>query len=98
MTLTKQSEIHFISTKELSTQLGVNRAKLQLLRETGLLRAVKVGKGYRYYSKDIERFVEIAQNYDLSSVEKIVSAGHAERIRKEHEKKKTFKTRNQKDC
>ena len=94
MTLTKQSEIRFISTKELSTQLGVSRAKIQLLRETGLLRAVRVGKGYRYYSKDIERFVEIAQNYDLSSVEKIVSAGNAERIRKEHEKK-TFKTRNQ---
>lgn len=98
MTLTKQSEIRFISTKELSTQLGVNRAKIQLLRETGLLRAVKVGKGYRYYSKDIERFVEIAQNYDLSSVEKIVSAGQAERIRREYEKKKTFKTRNQKNC
>ena len=98
MTLTKTSEIRFISTRELSTQLGVNRAKLQLLRETGLLRAVRVGKGYRYYSKDIERFVEIAQNYDLSSVEKIVSAGQAERIRREHEKTKTFKTRNQKNC
>ena len=98
MTLTKTSEIRFISTRELSTQLGVNRAKIQLLRETGLLRAVRVGKGYRYYSKDIERFVEIAQNYDLSSVEKIVSAGQAERIRKEREKKKTFKTRNQKNC
>lgn len=77
----------FYSTEELAEELGVDNRKIGWLRKYGLLRAVQIGKAYRYYVTDIEDFVRQYGDYDLSNEEKIEMAGALQRVRRQKEEK-----------
>lgn len=77
----------FYSTEELAEELGVDNRKIGWLRKYGLLRAVQIGKAYRYYVTDIEEFVRQYGDYDLSNEEKIEMAGALQRVRRQKEEK-----------
>lgn len=77
----------FYSTEELADELGVDNRKIGWLRKYGLLRAVQIGKAYRYYVADIEDFVRQYGDYDLSNEEKIEMAGALQRVRIQQEEK-----------
>lgn len=77
----------FYSTEELADELGVDNRKIGWLRKYGLLRAVRIGKAYRFYVTDIEDFVKQYGDYDLSDEEKIETAGALQRVRRQKEDK-----------
>ena len=58
------------STKDLCNLLKVNRSKIQWLRESGLLPARKIGKGYITTEEELKEFMNITTGLDLSSKQK----------------------------
>lgn len=60
-----------LTTQQAAKALHIERHRLGQLRRFGLIHACKLGKGYGYRPSELERFLEWAQDKDLSSREKI---------------------------
>ena len=67
--------MNIYSTKDLCNLLKVNRSKIQWLRESGLLPARKIGKGYITTEEELKEFMNITTGLDLSSKQKIKIVG-----------------------
>ena len=55
------------STDEVAYHLSTHEHRVNLLRECGAIVGIKNGKGYIYSRKEIERFLEDYQGYDLQT-------------------------------
>lgn len=70
------------TTAEVAKYLKRGRHYIGLIRDAGLLKGIKLGRGYLYDSEDVKAFVELAKEYDLSNKEKVILAGIAHRKEK----------------
>ena len=66
-------------TEDLCRLLKVNRAKVQWLRESGLLPARRIGKSYLTTEKEFQDFLDHTQGMDISNEYKIKLAGQIKR-------------------
>ena len=60
-----------LTTEQAVKALHIERHQLAKLREFGLIRAVKLGKGYGYRRQELERFLEWAEGKDLGTLDQI---------------------------
>lgn len=60
-----------LNTEQAAKALHIERHRLGQLRRFGLIHACKLGKGYGYRPSELERFLEWAEDKDLSSLDKI---------------------------
>lgn len=63
------------TTNDLCKLLKVNRSKIQWLRESQLLKARKLGKGFITTEDELKEFMELTAGLDLSSKKKIEIVG-----------------------
>lgn len=56
-----------LNAKELCDMTHLNKNDLTLYRRTGLLKAIKKGKKYLYPMKEVEKFIEISVDMDLTN-------------------------------
>lgn len=63
------------TTSDLCNLLKVNRSKIQALRESGLLKARKLGKGFITTEDELKEFMDLTAGLDLSSKQKIKIVG-----------------------
>lgn len=63
------------TTSDLCILLKVNRSKIQALRESGLLKARKLGKGFITTEDELKEFMDLTAGLDLSSKQKIKIVG-----------------------
>lgn len=60
-----------LNTEQAAKALHIERHRLGQLRRFGLIHACRLGKGYGYRVTELERFLEWAEDKDLSSLDKI---------------------------
>lgn len=60
-----------LNTEETCKALHIERHRLAQLREYGLIRACKLGRGYGYRTQEIERFAEWAEGKNLGTFDQI---------------------------
>lgn len=65
-----------LTTKELSQMIKKDRHYIQEIREAGLITGIRLGRGWLYPVDEINRFIEIAKTYDLSTKEGLLLASH----------------------
>ena len=65
------------TTTEVAEYLRKDRHYIQYVREEGLLKGMKHGRGYLYRESEVKKFMQIVEDYqlDLSSHDKIILAG-----------------------
>ena len=63
------------TTSDLCKIQKVNRSKIQWLRESQLLKARKLGKGFITTEDELKEFMELTAGLDLSSKKKIEIVG-----------------------
>lgn len=71
---TEKTSKLFYTTAELAAELHVNRHVIGWLREAGLLKAVRIGRGYSFHVDQIKAFADEFAYDDLTSKEKIYMA------------------------
>lgn len=59
------------STTDLAHELHTDRNKIDSLRNAGLLRGIKIGKGYIYPEEEVKRFLNESLGSDLSNMDAI---------------------------
>ena len=74
--------IKTVSTQELSKALGIERHKIKLMCELGMLTGIRTGRGWRFAESEAERFWEEYKGEDLSNAEKIRFAADMHRAKK----------------
>ena len=62
------------STTDLAHELHTDRNKIDALRNAGLLRGIKIGKGYIYPEDEVKRFLDENLDSDVSNTEEIAKA------------------------
>lgn len=60
------------STTDLAHELHTDRNKIDNLRKAGLLRGIKIGKGYIYPEEEVKRFLKENLGADVSNVNEIM--------------------------
>lgn len=73
--------VDVMTVKEVAKEMGVKAAKVHEYRNAGLIRMFRTGSGYQCTRKEFERFLDMLteQELDLSTPEKIILAGQANR-------------------
>lgn len=68
---------NYLNTQEVAKLLGCKRQKIKYLREAGLLRMFKLGKGYVTTPEEYKKFNELCFRYslDIGNADKIILAG-----------------------
>lgn len=62
------------TTRDLCELLKCNRTKIQWLRDSGLLKCRRFGKGYLTTQDELKEFFDITSGLDLGSKQKIMLA------------------------
>lgn len=67
----------YLNTQDVAKRLGCKRQKIKYLRESGLLRMFKKGKGYVTTPDEFKKFNELCLKYslDIGNADKIILAG-----------------------
>lgn len=60
-----------LTTDQVVQALHIERHRLGMLRRYGLIRAVRLGRGYGYRTQEIERFLEWAEGKNLGTIDHI---------------------------
>lgn len=55
------------TTEQVVNLTGINRRKLYLFKDMGLLNPIRIGKGYLWQHSEIENFLDWAKGLDLSN-------------------------------
>ena len=77
----------FLTTNDVAKILKKDRHYVGMLRQAGLLDFYRFGRGYMHTEEQIKKFLSIAENYDLSTKEKVILAGMHEREKgKKHDR------------
>lgn len=73
--------VDVMTVKEVAKEMGVKASKVHEYRHAGLIRMFRTGSGYQCTRKEFLRFLDLLteQEMDLSTAEKIVLAGQANR-------------------
>lgn len=59
------------STTDLARELHTDRNKIDLLRNSGLIHGIKIGRGYIFPKQEVDRFLHDLLDQDLSNPESI---------------------------
>lgn len=62
------------TSKELADKLCSYEEKVNKLRSVGILKGIKMGKGYVYTHKEVEEFLELYRGMDLSTDKAILDS------------------------
>lgn len=70
----EKSKLDMISQDELADLLHVHRNNIAMLREVGIIKAIKLGKCYMFTQEEIKRFQREYRGFDVSNREKAIEA------------------------
>lgn len=59
------------TTKEAALELKISQRRIRLLVKHGLLHCRKFGKGFRFTDDDLNAFLKLTADYDLTTEENI---------------------------
>jgi DNA-binding transcriptional MerR regulator len=62
------------NTEEVSKMLGCSRQQIQMYRQIGIIKSIKIGKNYMFSTQAILEFQTIYQGADLSNRTKATEA------------------------
>ena len=71
--------MNLLTTNDVAKILRKDRHYIGLLRENGLLKSYRFGRGYMHSEEHVQEFLKLAEKYDLSSKDKVILAGLHER-------------------
>ena len=74
-----KATMELYSTQDICKMLKINRNKVQWLRESGLLKARRIGKGFLTSDQELQEFLDYTQGMDISNEYKIKLAGQIKR-------------------
>ena len=78
------SELQMLTREETSKLLNTSLPTLDLLREVGALKAIKIGKKFMYSQEAIRRFQSDYEGYELTNLVTMTDAyNHVSTIEKE---------------
>lgn len=63
----KASYLDMLNQDEVAKKLGTTKQNISVLREIGLIQAIKTGKGFMFSQREIERFQEVYRGCDVSN-------------------------------
>ncbi len=63
----KATYLDMLNQEEVAKKLGTTKQHISVLREIGLIQAIKTGKGFMFSQREIERFQEIYRGCDVSN-------------------------------
>lgn len=69
--------VKMLSVEEVGEILNVSRNQITMLREIGIIKAIKTGKNYMFPLEEIQRFQRDYIGYDVSNKEKAIKAYEA---------------------
>lgn len=67
-------ELKMLSQDEVAELLNTTRQHISILRDIGILRATKTGKGYMFSQQEIKEFQEQYKGYDVSNKFKAIES------------------------
>jgi hypothetical protein len=70
----EKSKLDMISQDELAKMLNVHRNNITMLREVGIIQAIKLGKCYMFTQEEIKRFQHDYRGFDVSNRIKAIEA------------------------
>lgn len=70
----KASYLNMLTQEEVAKKLGTTKQNISVLREIGLIQAIKTGKGFMFSQKEIERFQEVYRGCDVSNKVKVLES------------------------
>lgn len=70
----KASYLNMLTQEEVAKKLGTTKQNISVLREIGLIQAIKTGKGFMFSQKEIERFQEVYRGCDVSNRVKAIES------------------------
>lgn len=63
----KATYLDMLNQEEVAKKLGTTKQHISVLREIGLIQAIKTGKGFMFSQREIERFQDIYRGCDVSN-------------------------------
>lgn len=63
----KASYLDMLTQEEVAKKLGTTKQHISVLREIGLIQAIRTGKGFMFSQREIERFQEVYRGCDISN-------------------------------
>lgn len=70
----EKSKLDMISQDELADLLHVHRNNVAMLREVGIIQAIKLGKCYMFTQEEIQKFQRDYKGFDISNRAKAIEA------------------------
>lgn len=66
------SKLKMLTQADIAEILNCNKDNVTMLREVGVLRAIKTGRSYMYSQRELERFMEEYVGLDVSNRENAI--------------------------
>ena len=63
----KANYLDMLTQEEVADKLGATKQHISVLREIGLIQAIKTGKSFMFSQREIERFQEVYRGCDISN-------------------------------
>lgn len=70
----EETNLKMLSINDVCEILNVSRQQITMLREIGIINAIKTGKNYMFTKEEIQRFQRDYVGYDISNREKALKA------------------------
>lgn len=70
----KATYLDMLNQDEVAKKLGTTKQNISVLREIGLIQAIKTGKGFMFSQREIERFQEVYRGCDVSNRVKAIES------------------------
>ena len=68
------SHLNMLTQEEVAKKIGTTKQHISVLREIGIIQAIKTGKGYMFSQEEIKRFERVYKGYDVSNKVKALEA------------------------
>lgn len=78
--------LQMLTQSEVAKVLNCNKDTVTMLRENGLIKAIKTGRNYMYSQKEMQRFMDDYAGLDISSLNKAIEAYNEVQNKKRLEK------------
>lgn len=62
-----REDLKMLTQEDVGELLNISRGQVQMLREIGIIKAIKTGRNYMFSQEEIRRFQENYGGYDVSN-------------------------------